>query len=442
MHRRTFLATAGAAALAGSAKALGSPNASSVNFGADLSPVQFQGVQSPLGPGALEGTFLEVKDKFPPNARRVVLDNLPPPMAQGGPGHLGSPGSCEACSWGYGLGTYTGSREIAGPRAGWDSNDPHDQVSAAWLYQWQHASTGKPNSCPTGSMCIPYLTKMLRDGAASTADAPYNPQHRPKVAGMCAYIETLNTTGTPFPGMDRFVIGSYKSTGIGGSGNQAKYLPVIKNLLRNRHAIAFSGLVPKDINAPVLAPNGVYHATPGFYPNSGHGQMIVGYDDALGALLVQNSMGANWNPGPAHDVGHNGRIWYAYEAFFAGQKVIGVAWPKPPAAVPGTVLPALTRGAPVLKVVNARVHDTPNYSRLVLVLYASAPLNVKSLAAHNPRSGHHFTATINELLRIGYQYIQEPAGTFKPKATFDMTIQALANGTPVTYRGPVKFGPL
>jgi hypothetical protein len=96
----------------------------------------------------------------------------------------------------------------------------------------------------------------------------------------------------------------------------------------------------------------------------------------------------------------------------------------------------------VLKVVNARVHDTPNYSRLVLVLYASAPLNVKSLAAHNPRSGHHFTATINELLRIGYQYIQEPAGTFKPKATFDMTIQALANGTPVTYRGPVKFGPL
>jgi hypothetical protein len=49
--------------------------------------------------------------------------------------------------------------------------------------------------------------------------------------------------------------------------------------------------VPKDINAPVLATNGVYHAARGFYPNSGHGQMIVGYDDSLGALLVQKQHG-------------------------------------------------------------------------------------------------------------------------------------------------------
>jgi hypothetical protein len=153
-------------------------------------------------------------------------------------------------------------------------------------------------------------------------------------------------------------------------------------------------------------------------------------------------MGATWNPGPSNEIGRNGRIWYAYPAFFAGQQVMGIAFPKPPDEIPGTVLPALTPGAPILKIVNARVHDTPQHSRLVLVLHASEPLNVKSLAASNPRSGHHFSVTIDSLLRLGYQYIEEAAGTFKPKATFNVTIHGLANGSPVAYQGPVKFGPL
>jgi hypothetical protein len=152
----------------------------SKNFGADLSPAQFSGIQSPLEPNALQGTFLGIADAFPESARRAVLDNLPAPLEQGGSGHLGSPGSCEACSYGYG-------------------------------------------------------------------HVPYKPQHRPKVAGMCAYFESLNATGSSFPNMDRFIIGSYKSSGIAGAGNQAKYLSLIKELLRHRHAIASPGSCPKTL---------------------------------------------------------------------------------------------------------------------------------------------------------------------------------------------------
>ena len=114
---------------------------------------------------------------------------------------------------------------------------------------------------------------------------PYKPQHRPKVAGMCAYFESLNATGSSFPNMDRFIIGSYKSSGIAGAGNQAKYLSLIKELLRHRHAIASPGSCPKTLTRR-YSPR-----TACFYPNSGHGQMIVGYDDSLGALLVQKQHG-------------------------------------------------------------------------------------------------------------------------------------------------------
>ncbi len=46
----------------------------------------------------------------PPLPSHAYLNNLPAVSEQGTAAHLGSPGSCEALSFGYGLGSYTAAR--------------------------------------------------------------------------------------------------------------------------------------------------------------------------------------------------------------------------------------------------------------------------------------------------------------------------------------------
>jgi hypothetical protein len=434
MNRQAFLASAGSAMFACTSTALASSSDSDGRYGSIISPTLFSGVQGFLSPSVLSGSYLAVADAFAPGTSRVVLDNLPPVMAQGAGSRLGWPGTCESCSYGYGLGGYTASRDMRGPRSGWNGSDPHDQPSAAWLYQWVHRYSNVARSCPQGSLCVPYLQHLLRFGAPSAAQVPYNPGSAATVPALCEYIQSLDTAAT-FPGSERFIIGSYKGLHI-HANRQTEYVALFTELVRNRHAISFSGLVPNGYVKPQLDRRGVYRATNGFVPKSGHGQVIVGYDDSLQAFLVQNSMSSTWNPGDANDVARNGRIWYSYDSFFAGQQVAALMFPRPPDAVPGITLETQTPNAPEIAVVNAIARSNGTKSYLLLVLRGTTPINVRSFAASDVGGTSRFATPINELMRLGYRYIEAPPRTFVPGHSYDVTMNV---GLGLTYRGRVTL---
>src|SRR5712691_984218 len=74
----------------------------------------------------------------------MILDNLPAVATQGTPpAPLGSPGSCEAQSFAYGLGSYTAARNPDGTTK-WDpSSNSEYQVSAAFMYRWVQSLQGR-----------------------------------------------------------------------------------------------------------------------------------------------------------------------------------------------------------------------------------------------------------------------------------------------------------
>ena len=447
MRRDRFLISAGAAAIAATPVLAAADAASKLKLnlfldplngklgGEIVAPAEFKGILEALDPTLLEGTALQVMNPAPSNAARVILGNLPAISQQGTPGSIGSPGSCEAQSFGYCLGSYTAARNPNGS-VKWDASEPRNEASPAWLYQWSHTSTGKPNGCPSGSGCISYANKLVTTGAPSVAEDPYNPHDATTVHGICSYIESLDVS-SPGPSASRFIIGSYKGfSNI--KNNKATYLSAFKSLIRQGHAIAFSGLVAKQycVESPPLS-NDAFTAPAGFIPKSGHGQCIVGFDDSKGprgAFLVQNSFGTAWNPGAVSDHGHNGRIWWDYDAFFASQGFALIMYPNTSESLTGTKLHANVSGTPVLAVRSAhRRTDSRGRHFLVFVLQSSGPLNVSQVHATGPK-GKTFNGTLNETMRFGYVYIRNTGSKpFKP-GTYKFTVNATTMAkTPVTY---------
>jgi hypothetical protein len=407
-------------------------------FGADLRGLDFVGLQRPLNPEVFRGTSLEVRNAAPPNAARVILDNLPTVAAQGVPGSVGDPGSCEAESFGYCLGSYTVARKPNGDRK-WSADDPANQPSCAWLYEWQHVHAGS-QACPSGSGAVPYAQKLVATGAPSTQQFPYNPNNASKVGAICANLETYNTD-TVGPDYARLMIGSYK--GYSGLMNQqAQFLSTFKSLIRNGHAIAFTGLVPKAycVEQPPLS-NDAFTAPQGFITGSGHGQVIVGFDDSKGpngAFLVQNSFGATWNPGPPNNKGHNGRIWYDYGAWFQGQSFGLIMYPnldEPPA---GTQLTASAGGAPELFVKEGKRYMDGGNAYLVLILHAKGPVTINQVSVTGPK-GLKSSATLNEVLRFGTAYIKRKPEYLPGKYKAELTGKFGSGGEAVTWTGDVQI---
>jgi hypothetical protein len=443
MHRRSFLIGAAALAAVSQPAAAAKVRASlfvdpsNGQWGAAISSRDFSGVLEGLSPSALAGTALEVADPAAASAHAVILKNLPSISTQGVPGSVGAPGSCEAQSFGYCLGAYTAARNPNGS-VKWPASDAANQPSAAWLYQWEHRVVEHDSRvCPAGSGAKQYADKLVMDGAPSTAAIPYNPNDATTVAAECTYIKGLNVTTSP-PGSSRLLIGSYKVY----SNVQASDLAHFKELIRHGHAIAFSGLVAKGygVQSPPLV-NGAFTAPQGFKTPSGHGQVIVGYDDSKGphgAFLVQNSFGPGWNPGPTSDHGRNGRIWWDYNAFFGSQKYALIMFPNAPMTGSGTGLHASAAG-PRFAVASATVYtDAKGKHHMVFVTQASAAVTITELHVA-PHAGRQATVKLNETMRLGYQYVtRRGKKAFPPgpcKVTYTVKTQA---GATVTYSGTVQ----
>jgi len=438
--RRHFLIGAGAAGLTPGVVCAFPPgvmtyaDANNGDFGADLTGADFAGMLKPLHPKAHTGTSIEVQNAAPEGASRVVLENLPSIATQGVPGKVGAPGSCEAQSFGYGLGSYTAARKPNGDRK-WDASLPENQVSAAWLYHWQHVDRGS-KECPSGSGCVPYAQKLVASGAPSTKAFPYNPSDATTVAAVCQNLETYDVATTP-AGAARFIIGSYK--GYSGIQNQkTTYLDTFKALIRNGHAIAFSGLVPIGdycVTSPPLV-RGAFNAPQGYPTGGGHGQVIVGYDDAKGpngAFLVQNSFGPGWNPGPANAPAFNGRIWFDYDAWFQGQKYAMIMFPNSQEPPGGIKLHASDAGAPVVFIKEGKRYMQGGSAYLNLILHGSDAFTLSQIDVTGPR-GATSSQTLNEVIRFGYAYVERPH-EFEPGHYKVQLTGKYDSGTAVAYTG-------
>ena len=447
MHRGTFILGTGAAIAALSTRTIAAglttyADLKNGRFGADVSGADFVGVARALPPEALVGTMIHVQNPAPTSASRVVLDNLPTIATQGVPGSDGDPGSCEAQSFGYCLGAYTAARNPDGSRK-WSAADPLNQPSAAWLYQWAHQAYKPGGSCPSGTGSTCYAIELVTVGAPSTALYPYNPSGSTTVKGICSYIDSLNVSGKGFDA-SRLLVGSYKA--LPGLMNQkAQYLDSFKAFIRNGHAIAFNGLVANEycIQNPPLV-NGAFTMPTGFIAGSGHGQVIVGYDDSMGpsgAFLVQNSFGPGWNPGSTGDPGYNGRIWWDYDAWFKCQTYALVMYPNSHEPPYGHPLHPSGGSAVNIFVRSAKRYSKGGHHYAVLVLHASDAITLSSLEIvgkkGNIAGGTSSTQSLAETMRFGYTYVRR-ATPFSP-GEYEATITATKNGQSATYHGPIEI---
>ena len=366
--------------------------------------------------------------------RRYVLSGLPPVMMQGTTKSLGFPGSCEAMSFGYGLGTYTASRGATGfdPQAG-----PANQISAAWLFGWAQQRKGV-TGCK-GSQALPYLELLVAKGAPNALQVPYE--------SKCTYLDGLTAPIDGYPGIARFAIGSYKALPKLRNG-KLEYLDLMKRLLDAGHAIAFSGLVANGYADPGAAMvNGAFAPT-GFIADSGHGQLLVGYDDSLGdegAFLVQNSFGTDWPYLSSPDPLLRGRLWWTYEAFFNSQSLGAIAYPLPPAApYTGAVpLASANPSAPAGHIIEAHRASDATESYVVCELRFAQPVQLGSIRVTKSGATSPVVGPYRAPISYGFAHVSQSAPFAAGLYTIELdahTLTAdLTPGQPMTYQAHLEI---
>ncbi len=215
-------------------------------------------------------------------------------------------------------------------------------------------------------------------------------------------------------------------------------LKLLKELLASGQAVAFSGQVLKNPDH-LPTENGVVYQTD-VIPKSGHGQLLVGYDDTRGkadqpgAFLIQNSVGSDW-PVPDGD----GHIWFSYDTFLKTQFFAATAYPRDPSAPTGTALKAEGK-APAASITRA-FQWAPDEKRTVFVLvhhFADAIL-IHSITLTSP-AGKSMSSPVNQFLQSGYTHFQRHDGKgFAPGAWKVRIAGEDVAGAQVNYTGTVKI---
>jgi hypothetical protein len=403
-------------------------------FGSLLNSAEFEGAPRALTPAILarlasQLTMRGIISTGP--ARRHILSPLPPVMMQGTAHSLGYPGSCEAQSFGYGLGTYTAAIGFPGFNL---AGGPANHISSAWLFEWAQSNQNK-SKCQ-GSLALPYLQMLVAKGAPSALQVPYKPN--------CAYIDGINVDILGYAGIKKFMIGSYKALPH-FLNLQSAYVTQFKQYINAGHAIAFSGLVARGYDNPAASMLKGAYDPQSFIPKSGHGQLIVGYDDSLGrtgAFLIQNSFGTDWPYLGATSSLMQGRLWWTYEAFFASQGFGAIAYPIPRPPVPPAALRlGSTPGAPVAHVLEAIRADDNGASHIVLETLFRRPVQLVKVRITPPRSRSSIFGGYNGAIKYGFAHVSRQAPFLAGRYAVELFARMLsATGTPgeaITYRGYV-----
>lgn len=439
MRAKVLLSGCLAAVLVWSGPAFGNGTCTDSSiYGAVLSQEDIDNAVKALPPEALVPARAQAR-----SLSRVMLRNLPAVAQQGTSEDPGSPGTCEAQSFGYGLGSYTAARDSRG-RLKWNASLPQNSISAAYLYTLIHSQTFLPPRdqnthpvCPAGSRSIDYLNQLTTLGAPSRMQIPYQP--------TCDYLNAVNIDAN-YPGMDRFRIGSYAVIPV--SGNPTA-LTQIKSHLRWGQAVAFTGSVLCNYDTPAFEGGVIYEQQ---LTHKLHGQMLVGYDDTLGkpsekgALLVQNSFGTQWPPADTGSVAPPGKAYWSYGSFTVSQKMAAVAYPRE--RTQGAFkLKASISGAPAASLSGAR-QWTPSAASsetyLILNHVFADPVTLSTLSLTEPGGTRvRATAVYGQPISSGYSYLMRSDGkSFLPGAYGVELLATGPDGREITYRGRVAVGRL
>src|SRR6478752_4715192 len=216
---------------------------------------------------------------------------LPPVGQQGTVSAPGSPGSCAAWASVYGLATF------AAARAG--KVDPASATgcaSPAEIFVQALQLEGATSSTCAGTRFGSYFA-LLAAGTPALSSAPYEPN--------CAWLWNQYCTA-PVPPDSRFTL-----TGVACVATDD--LDSIKQVIAAGGAMAYGTRLYTDwvgyigVQVPYVGNGTIMYGKNG--RPAGHCMLIIGYDDDLGAVLLQNSQGVAW--------GSKGYVWMAYDTFQA-----------------------------------------------------------------------------------------------------------------------------
>jgi hypothetical protein len=403
-------------------------------FGSLVDAAEFAASVQALPPAA----FFTPPDQ-PALPSRAFLTNLPAVSQQGTAGMPGSPGTCEAQSFGYGLGSYTAARLPDGSPK-WNPALPQNSVSPAYLFALALSQGPTVATCPKGGLALEYLAQLVAFGAPTRARVPYQPN--------CPYLEGIeNQTDFPesYPAMQRFRIGSYATFQIHDS---AEAVQMIKEYIANGQAVAFSGSVLCGYGTNLQLQDGVIYETS--TTMAGHGQLVVGYDDTVGtrgntgALLVQNSFGTGWpaSAGAGSSPAPPGMVYWSYNTFETTQKLAAVAYPRSPGPPAGVRLSS-SIGAPLASITRAFQWE-PNDQQTFLILthFFHDPVMLGKVVLTEPGAkGVTATADYGQYISTGYSYLTRTDGNAFRSGAWAVTLEGTdVSGNPVTYRGTVMVG--
>jgi hypothetical protein len=376
----------------------------------------------------------------------AYLYNLPAVSEQGTPGSPGSPGSCEAQSFGYGLGSYTAARRPDGSLK-WVAALAEKSVSPAYLFAWGIFSGFA--HCPKGGKALPYLDHLVGFGAPTRAHVPYQP--------LCSNFSAIQQQANfpdDYPAMKRFRIGSYAVFHIHNNPHVA--VQRIKEYIANGQAVAFSGHVLCGYGKNLPMQHGVIYETSYTIgadgKPAGHGQLVVGYDDNVGipgnpgALLIQNSFGTAWpaSAGATHSLAPPGMAYWSYNSFKRTQQLAAVAYPRAlrrPAGVMLSGSPAAPAGWITQAFQWAPDEPSPT-DHLILMHFFQEPVHLSHISLTEP-GGQAITATgdYGQNISTGYTYLKRADGNAFLSGTWTISLQGTdMNGNSVNYTGSIVVG--
>jgi hypothetical protein len=382
----------------------------------------------------------------PPLPSHSYLFNLPAVSQQGTDASPGSPGSCEAQSFGYGLGSYTAARLANGsPR--WVAALADNSVSPAYLFAWGMFSGFA--QCPKGGKALPYLEHLVGFGAPTRGHIPYQPS--------CDYFTSIQQQANfpnNYPAMKRFRIGSYATFNIAKDPETA--VQRIKEYIANGQAVAFSGHVLCGYGKNLPMDHGVIYETSitinAQGKPAGHGQLVVGYNDNIGAptkqgaLLIQNSFGTQWpaSAGATHSLAPPGMAYWSYNSFEQTQHLAAVAYPRALRRPSGVKLSS-SSDAPAGWITHAfqwAPEDQSQTAHLILVHFFQEPVHVSHISLTEP-GGQTITATgtYGQNISTGYSYLTRTDGKSFLSGTWTVSVEATdMDNKSVTYTGSVQVG--
>lgn len=219
-----------------------------------------------------------------PASASVDLSYLPPV------GHQQTP-NCAAWATTYALATFR-----AAAAGGYSPTDPSQQASPAYIYIGVLEGYSVADGTCRGSQLMTYFNILKGGGTPSMAAAPYSPS----CGQLWSSYGSQDLTADP-----AFAVGSVQAI-------DATNLDAIRRVICSGRPIAYGTRVYTDFGSYQGSPvpyvgNGIVKMNPRNQKPAGHCMAIIAYDDSMGALQVQNSLGTGW--------GQGGRGWIAYDTF-------------------------------------------------------------------------------------------------------------------------------